>query len=293
MSRTVGKVLRQGVQQLTRAASPEPQAAAEVLLSDLLNWPRYALFLEANHQLRPDQIDDYEVRLARRVEGEPVQYITGTQEFWSLPFRVTPHVLIPRPETELLVEYGVQAVQDWQHACPAQPAAILEVGVGSGCVAISLAHTLPESPVWGIDVSIAALQVARANAQNLGVYEQITWVCGDLTTPLQETASRFALCVSNLPYVTTDEWSALSREVKDHEPSLALVGGPDGLDIIRRLIGLCPRILTPGGTLLLEVGWQQASRVVELIQAEDGFDATGIYSDFAGIERVVWARACA
>jgi release factor glutamine methyltransferase len=232
----------------------------------------------------------YATRIQRRLQGEPVQYITGVQEFWSLPFRVNPHVLIPRPETELLVEYGVQVLQTWQPT--SSSAAVLDIGVGSGNIAISLAHTLPAIRVCGVDLSIDALRVAQENARRLGVSAQLTWVCGDLVTALWQEAPRFALCVSNLPYVTTLEWEQLPRHIKAYEPPMALLGGDDGLDVIRRLVITSSRVLTPGGTLLLEVGWQQARRVAELIRQQEAFDEEGISADFAGIDRVVGARRC-
>lgn len=290
MSQSVGKLLREAVQRLTQAAISDPRAAAEILLADLLGCPRYSLFLDTHRHLEANQVDCYEAWLVRRLRGEPVQYITGIQEFWSLPFRVNPHVLIPRPETELLVEYGAQAVQTWQTLYTTSPVSVLEVGVGSGCVAISLAHQLPASQVWGVDLSMQALQVAQDNARHLGVNDRMRWVRADLVTAFRRQAESFALCVSNLPYVTTAEWEALPREVRDHEPSLALLGGPDGLDVIRRLVATSSDILAPGGMLLLEVGWQQASRVVGCLQQQAAFDATGIHLDLAGIERVVWAR---
>lgn len=292
MNLTIGAALQQAIACLTRSAIAEPRAAAEVLLADLLNRPRFSLVLETHHRLDPHQAELYATRIQRRLQGEPIQYITGVQEFWSLPFRVNPHVLIPRPETELLVEYGVQALQTWQQTASPAAVSVLDVGVGSGNIAISLAHTLPAIRVCGIDLSNDALRVAQENARRLGVSEQLTWVCGDLVTALRQDAPRFALCVSNLPYVSTAEWEQLPRHIKAYEPPMALLGGEDGLDVIRRLVTTSPRVLAPGGTLLLEVGWQQAHRVAELIRQQGAFGAVGIYPDLAGIDRVVGARRC-
>jgi release factor glutamine methyltransferase len=224
------------------------------------------------------------------LQGEPVQYITGRQEFWSLEFAVDSHVLIPRPESELLVEHGARLAQQWCVAHPQAQLALLDVGTGSGNLAISLAHTLPQAQVWAVDCAFGALQVARRNAQRLGVVERLHWICGDLLTTFQMRGWRFALCVANLPYVTAAEWSSLPREIKDHEPCGALCGGKDGLDLIRRLIMTGPDLLAAGGTLLLEVGWQQAAAVQGVIRQQGRFGATGVYHDFAGIERVVWAQ---
>jgi release factor glutamine methyltransferase len=224
------------------------------------------------------------------MHGEPVQYITGTQEFWSLAFDVNPQVLIPRPESELLVEHGIRVVQQWCQRYPHIPPVLLDVGTGSGNLAVSLAHTLPQSQVWGIDCALETLRVAQRNAQRLDVAERVHWVCGELLTALRPGEHRFALCVGNLPYVTTAEWHALPPEIRDYEPPRALLGGEDGLELIRRLISVVPDVLAPAGTLLLEVGWQQATAVCTLLQVQGCFRAFGTYQDFAGIDRVVWAQ---
>src|SRR5262249_35119764 len=153
------------------------------------------------------------------------QYITGRQEFWSLEFAVDSHVLIPRPESELLVEHGVRVAQQWRGAHPQASLALVDVGTGSGNLAISLAHTVPQAQVWAVDCAFGALQVRRRNARHLGVVERLHWVCGDLLTAFQLRQGGFALCVANLPYVTAAEWSSLPREIKDHEPFGALWGG--------------------------------------------------------------------
>jgi release factor glutamine methyltransferase len=224
------------------------------------------------------------------LRGEPVQYITGRQEFWSLEFEVNPYVLIPRPESELLIEQGIRFVSQWQTARSHLPLEILDVGTGSGNLAISLAHALPQSRVTGIDISRSALQVAQRNGQRLGVAERLTWLCGDLVTSLRPDCRRFALCVANLPYVTATEWRQLQQEIRDYEPSQALLAGEDGIEFIQRLVVTSPGILTSQGALLLEVGWQQAAAVIDIVRQCDHFQDVGAFRDFAGIERVVWAR---
>ena len=290
MSQAIGDVLRQAAQRLEQQGIAEPRAAAEVLLADLLNCPRYTLFLKSHHPLDAAIRERYGARIERRLQGEPVQYITGSQEFWSLPFAVNPDVLIPRPETELLVEHGMRLAQDWAQGHPDQTLKLLDVGVGSGNVAISLAHSLPQSRVWGIDVALSAVRVAQANAQCLGVADRLHWICGDLTTPLQGERVQFAVCTSNLPYVTTQEWEQLPRDIKAYEPFGALCGGGDGLEVIRRLVVQSPGVLAAGGTLLLEVGWRQAGAVLALIRDRRQFATSGVWRDYADIERVVWAQ---
>jgi len=290
MSQTIGAALRQAIRCLERHGVSEPRAAAEVLLGDLLATTRSCLYVEADCPLSTDQQAAYMLRLQRRRRGEPVQYITGKQEFWSLEFLVSPQVLIPRPESEVLVEHGARLVQQWCTAHPQARLAVLDVGTGSGNLAISLAHTLPQAHVWAVDRAYDALQVAQQNAQRLGVAERLHWLCGDLVTAFQRGRRCFALCMANLPYVTTVEWHSLPREIKDYEPVGALCGGRDGLELIRRLIAASPEVLAPGGVLLLEVGWQQATAVQETIQQQQYFSATGVYHDLAGMARVVWAQ---
>jgi release factor glutamine methyltransferase len=256
----------------------------------LLEKTRPRLYLDAACPLSTEQQAAYMQRLQRRLCGEPVQYITGKQEFWSLEFAVSPHVLIPRPESEILVEQGVRLAQEWWTTHPHTRLAVLDVGTGSGNLAVSLAHTLPQAHVWAVDRAYEALQVARQNAQRLGVAERLHWVCSDLITAFQAGKRYFTLCVANLPYVTTTEWHSLPQEIKDYEPSGALCGGEDGLELIRRLIASGPEVLVSGGVLLLEVGWQQATAVQEISRQQGHFSATGVYHDLAGIERVVWAR---
>jgi release factor glutamine methyltransferase len=290
MNQTIGAALRQAIHCLERHGVSEPRAAAEVLLSDLLGMTRPRLYLDAACLLSPDQQAAYVKRLQRRLRGEPVQYITQKQEFWSLEFVLNAHVLIPRPESEVLVEQGVRLAQAWYATHPHARLAILDVGTGSGNLAISLAHTLPQAQVWAVDRAYEALQLARQNAQRLGVAERLHLVCSDLLTAFQDSKQGFALCVANLPYVTTTEWHSLPREIKDYEPPGALCGGQDGLEFIRRLTTTSPEVLNPGGTLLLEVGWQQALAVQETLRQQGHFSATGIYHDLAGIARVVWAQ---
>jgi release factor glutamine methyltransferase len=289
MSVTLGEALRQAVQRLVAREIAEARPAAEVLLADLLALPRPTLYLEAHRLLTAAQYAAYTARVTRRWHDEPVQYITGHQEFWSLEFEVTADVLIPRPESELLVEHGARSVSQWCAMRPQAVPYVLDVGTGSGALAISLAHALPQSRVWGSDIAPQALRVARRNAHHLGVAVRVQWVCGDLLTPWQ-ASGRFALCVANLPYVTTAEWQQLPPEIRDHEPPHALLGGGEhGVELIRRLVMASPDILAPGGTLLLEVGWRQATAVVEMVQQTGQFQTVGVWRDFAGIERVVWA----
>ena len=290
MSLVLRSALQRAAQFLSRHRVAEPLADAEVLLADVLTLPRLNLYIDAHRPLSDAQHDAYRAHLCRRIQGEPVQYVTGKQEFRSLTFEVSPQVLIPRPESELLVEHGARWARQWATRHGTSELWCLDVGTGSGNLGISLLHELPACTVCGVDSSLAALKVARRNARQLGVAARWHGLCGDLVEPLQCNAPRFAVCVANLPYVTDAEWQALPPHVKDHEPVAALLGGPDGLDVIRRLIIAAPAVLAPQGMLLLEVGWQQAAAVEALMRQAARFEATGVHRDFAGIKRVVWGR---
>ena len=290
MSHTLGATLRYAIRCLEQHGVVEARADAEVLLADLLATTRLQLYLNAAHALSTAHHTAYLARVQRRRQGEPVQYITGTQEFWSLEFLVTPQVLIPRPESELLVEHGTRLAQQWCTEHANELLLVLDVGTGSGNLAISLATTLPQAQVWAVDQSLGALDVARQNAHRLGVAARLHWLCGDLVTALQGGVRPFAICVANLPYVTTEEWHQLSRKIRVYEPVTALDGGADGLEYIRRIIALSPEVVARGGTLLLEVGWQQAVRVQQLMQQQGQFATTGVCDDLAGIGRVVWGQ---
>lgn len=282
--------LQRATRCLERHGVPEPLADAEVLLAHVLMLPRLHVRVEAFEPLSLSQQQAYGDCIRRRARGEPVQYITGTQEFHSLAFEVNPHVLIPRPESELLVDHGVLAAKRWGQQNGALPVRCLDVGTGSGNLGISLLRELPAGSVCAVDSSFTALNVARRNARRLGVEDRWQGVCGDLVESLRCESPGFAVCVANLPYVTDAEWRQLPEHVRDHEPAAALRGGADGLDAIRRLIHAAPGVVARQGTLLLEVGWQQAQAVECLMRRTARFEATGTRLDFAGIERVVWGR---
>jgi release factor glutamine methyltransferase len=248
---------------------------AEVLLAHVLACKRVDLYLTFDQPVASADRTRFRELVRRRArERVPVAHLTGTREFWSVPLRVTPDVLIPRPDTETLVR-----------ACAALGARrIADVGTGSGCIAIALARELPDAALLGVDLSRAALAVARHNAEASGVAERIELREGDLLSGIEE---RFELIASNPPYVRTRELEKLAPEVQ-HEPRLALDGGPDGLDVLRRLIEQAPARLCRGGHLALEVGGGQAPEVAELARAA-GASAVEMHRDLAGHERVVVA----
>jgi release factor glutamine methyltransferase len=266
-ARTAGYLASHGV--------PSARLDAEVLLGHVLGLSRLELYRDAGRPVTREQDARYRaLARSRACERVPVAYLTGEREFWSHAFRVTRDVLIPRPETELLV----------QVAAGLAPRRVAEVGVGSGAVAGALARELPEARIVGIDVSAPALAVAAANLERLRVADRVGLVQGDGTAPL---SGPFDLIVSNPPYVPSGEIAGLAPELR-HEPRLALDGGPDGLDFVRRLAREAPD-LAPGGDLVLEIGAGQAAAACDLLRSA-GAERVRRHRDLAGIERVIEAR---
>ena len=265
---------------------PSPRLDAEVLLAQALGGSRTELYLRDS--LAPHQRDAFWRTLKRRARREPVAYITGVQEFWSLEFTVNRHVLIPRPETERVVEVALELLG----SCPAPR--ILDLGTGSGCLAVALASQLPQARVWACDVSAGALAVARANAVAHKVADRMTFRRADMRQRLDGrppvAAPAFDLIVSNPPYVAAPEFAALQAEVRDWEPRLALDGGRDGLDFYRRLLQDCPVRLRPGGWLVMEVGSTQSAAVMRMARSRDNLSECRLSYDYAGLPRVVSVR---
>ncbi len=254
-----------------------PQVEAELLLVHVLAQPRAYLWAHPEAPLTPEQAATYAEWVQRRAAGEPLPYITGRIEFFGLTFAVTPDVLIPRPETEMLVEIAL----DWLKARPAATA--VDVGTGSGCIAVALTLHAPAVRLYATDVSPAALRAARANAERHNVAERIAFLEGDLLAPLLEPPD---LIVSNPPYVAEDEWDALPLSVQQ-EPGLALLAGADGLDAIRRLLAQARTRLRPGGLMLVEIGERQGEAARALAQAAFPRANVAILPDLAGKDRAL------
>ncbi len=264
------------------ASGPHPDRArrdAESLLLHSTGLSRSGLLAHDTDELPPAQAAAFDALLARRLRGEPIQQMTGTAEFYGLPFRVTPDVLIPRPETEHLVERAISL------ATPFAAPRILDIGTGSGVIAVALAHTLPHAAVSAVDLSPAALAVARDNAARNEV--RVRFLEGDLLAPV--VAEQFDLIASNPPYVPETDRPTLAVEVRDFEPALALFAGPDGLTVYRRLIPQAFAALVPGGWLLLEIGFGQRDAIDALLAAA-GFASIAFTPDLQGIPRVAEAR---
>ncbi len=276
---TVLDVVRWTTARFAERGLGTPRLDAELLVAHVLSLPRVQLYVQFERPLSPDELAALRALIKRRQAGESVAYLTGRKEFWKLEFAVDARVLVPRPDTETLVEEATARL-----GAPAEGVAlrIADVGTGSGALAITLAKLRPDAAVVASDVSPAALEVARANAERLSA--AVTFVEGDLAAPLAAHAP-FTLIVANLPYVPTAELAALPPDVRT-EPALALDGGADGLDLVRRLIADAPALLAPGGVLALEIGAGQAEATRALLQAA-GFTDVQTRKDLGGIERVV------
>jgi release factor glutamine methyltransferase len=261
---------------LARASDSEPLDASTLLMY-VLRVDRAALLTHPERELTPEQAAQYQALIERRAAGVPVPYLTGVRAFYGRDFLVTPDVLIPRPETEHLIESALQ----WTQTRERHTLRVVDVGTGSGAIAVTLAAHLPGARVWAVDISAAALGVARQNAVRHGVADRITFVQGDLLQPLIAAD----LIAANLPYIASDELDTLP--VVKHEPRLALDGGADGLDLIRRLLEQAPRVLALNGLLLIEIAAGQGEHVCKLTESAFPGAQVQIIRDYAGHDRVV------
>jgi len=268
------------VQRASDILSPvthNPRLESELLLSHILQRPRTFLLAHPEAQLTAERASDYAGLVARRATGEPLPYITGHSAFFGLEFTVTPDVLIPRPETELLVEQALARLKG--RTAPL----VADIGTGSGCIAVSVARHCPDARCYAVDISAVALAVARANAARHGVADRITWLEGDLLTPLPEPVD---VILSNPPYVAETEWASLPLSVR-HEPRAALLSGVDGLDALRTLLKQAPPCLRPGGALFVEIGERQGDAAQVLAQAAFPTARVQILPDLAGKVRLL------
>jgi release factor glutamine methyltransferase len=278
MSKPVVTLLREAAEALA-PTSPTPRLDAELLLAHALGWPRARLLAERAHAPSPAQAAAFAAMLARRAALEPVAYIVGQKEFFGLDFYVDPRVLVPRPETELLVELALAAASRLPpHA--SRPL-IADIGTGSGAIAVALAAHLPEATVYATDLSAGALAVAARNVERHGLTGRVTLLHGDLLAPLPGPVD---LIVSNPPYTVLAE---VEPNVLAHEPHLALEGGPDGAALYRRLLAMAPEYLRPGGAVLLEIGAWQGELVAGLLRQALPAATVSVHQDLAGRDRVV------
>jgi len=260
-----------------------PRLQAELLLADVLDLKRLDLYLRFDQPLSPAQVDAYREHVRQRVRGVPLQHITGKAGFRNLTLSVDPSALIPRPETEILVEVALEHLKGFDAPL------VLDLGCGCGAIALSLAQECPQAQVRASDLSPEALALARRNAMELGLEGRVDFCCGDLFEPFAPEG-QFHLIACNPPYVRRGDLEGLEPQVRDHEPRLALDGGEDGLDFYRRLAGPAAGFLAPQGMLVLEVGAGQAGEVAALLAQSGAFGPAQVRADLAGIPRVVSAR---
>jgi len=287
---TIAETLKLATERLRGAGVPNDLLDAQTLLAEALGRDRTYLIVNFNQELSGDILEKYEGLIRRRAAGEPLQYITGRQEFFGLDFEVTPEVLIPRPETELIIEETIRLAQDFAAGpgSPQQPL-IVDVGTGSGCIAVTLARELGSARVLATDLSPAALRVARRNATRHGLAERIAFVAADLLDAFADEP--FAdFIISNPPYVTEREVATLQREVRDWEPLTAFTDFADGLSFYRRLLTAAPTRLKPGGFLICEMGYSQAEQITSLVD-ERLWHEPRILEDLQGIPRTLVLRA--
>lgn len=281
---TVLKLLQWTTDYLQRNNVPEPRTSAEVLLAHVLAEDRLFLYLNYDRPMEASELAAYRACIKRRLGGEPNQYITGLQEFWSLPLRVSPDVLIPRPETEVLVEAVLEFLDK------ADPNLdILDLGTGSGAIAIALARELPAARIVAADLSMAALRLAQENAKLNQVDERIIFVRGDMFRAIPGGSQRFKVVVTNPPYISNAEILELPREIRDFEPHHALEGGPDGLTAIRHIIAEAPTVLSQAGALFMEMGADQTENVSALVRESQRYENYLIIKDYSGLDRVLVA----
>jgi release factor glutamine methyltransferase len=282
MPSTIREALAEATGRLTTAGVDAPKLVAQVLLAHALGVPRDTVLISPpHHVLQPHQIISFRALVARCVEGEPMAYVVGHTEFYALEFQIDRRALIPRPETEQLVELARRRL-----AVLNLPSStlVVDVGTGSGCIVVSLAVKLSNVRFMATDISSDALALAHDNAKKHKVNSRIQFLRGDLLAPVPVRADGV---VANLPYVTTAEWQSLPRHIRNHEPRTALDGGTDGLDFIRRLLSQASKHVKPDGWLLIEIGSTQGPAVSALARQAFPMAAVNLHRDLAGLTRVV------
>ncbi len=262
-----------------------PRTSAEILLAYALNTSRLDLYLRYDQPMKEEELARFKKLLLRRARYEPVAYITGKKEFWSLDFEVSSHVLIPRPETECLVEAVLDRLPE--RCSPGDSRRILDVGTGSGAVVVSLCKERPDHFYFASDISHAALELARANARRHGLGSFIRFFCGRFFDPLKKTGCLFDAIVSNPPYIKSDDMAGLQPEVRLFEPEGALNGGAEGLDAVYFLIQNAPGFLADTGCLFLEIGYDQKTAVQDMATHTGAWRDIEFIKDLSGVDRVV------
>jgi release factor glutamine methyltransferase len=290
MPDTIGEALAEATAKLSTAKVDAPKLVAQVLLAHALGLPRASVVVTPPQQpLQTYQLTSFRALVTRCANGEPMAYVTGHTEFYGLDFVTDRRALVPRPETEHLVELALSRIKTIpQPISPTQTGSlktpIVDVGTGTGCIVISLAVKLPAMRFLAADISAEALALAQENAKRHNVSARVQFLRGDLLAPVPVKADGV---IANLPYVTSGEWQRLPRNIREHEPRTALDGGPDGLDLIRKLLTQAAQRVKPDGWLLLEIGATQGQAVTALARQAFPLAAINLHRDYAGLARVV------
>ncbi len=285
---TILEAVLWGKKELAGTGIANPRSQSELLLGHVLKKDRLYLHLNPKEKLTPEEWKLFRNAISRRAGGEPLQYITGVQNFMGFDFRVTPDVLIPRQDTERLIE----VVTKWLEQYPGKDTLkIADLGTGSGAIGITLARLNPRAHVYAVDISDKAIEMAQKNAESLGVTSQMTFLRGDLFGPLEalELKGQLDIVASNPPYIAFSEKETLATEVREHEPHLALFSPEEGMAFYRRIIPGAGPYLKKGGLLALEIGSTQAGKVRSLLETA-GYSKIAVHQDYAGLDRVLTAE---
>ena len=281
---TVGELLKVTAEYLRNKKIDSPRLNAELLLAHQLRVDRIRLYLNLEQPLHEREVSGYRSLIKRRVNREPLQHITGTQEFWSLEFTVAPQVLVPRPETEVLVE---KIIELYRKKCLLDHPKILDLGTGSGVIAVVIAREIPEAEIWATDISRDALDLAVLNSHKHGVKETIHFLCGDMFEAIDNQGLKFDVIASNPPYIPSRLLGSLAPEVRDYEPRLALDGGEDGMSLVAKIITEAADHLNQGGWLVVEMDPDQTPTAMNLIQQSGNYSAPERIKDYSHRHRVV------
>ena len=266
-----------------------PRLCAEVLLANQLNTERLKLYLEYDQPVCEKDLSQYRAMIKRLIDGEPVQYITGIQEFWSMEFIVNRSVLIPRPETEILVEQAVKVYSE-NYMDNSPDVSVLDIGTGSGAIAISVASELRSAKINAVDISGQAIDTAKLNAKKHGMENRISFFQGDLFDPFLMNRQYFDIILSNPPYVTKKDYELLPKKIKNFEPKIALESGEDGLSHVRMILEKAPGFLRPGGWIIIEMDPLQTGTALQIIGDNPDYTAGRVIKDYSNRDRVVIAR---
>ncbi len=281
-------ILKISTDYLEKKGIDNPRLNVELLLGHVLNMNRVQLYLNFEKPLSPSELDQFRTFLKRRAKHEPIQYITGETEFYSLKFKVNRYTLIPRPETEILVDTVIDQCKNF--ADPQRTIQILDIGTGSGNIAIALAKNLERSFITTIDIQDEALLIAKQNAEYHQVTEKINFIKKDIFTSNFDLSCIYNAIVSNPPYISRQEFEQLPKEVKDYEPYIALDGGPDGLTFYHRLLAIAKKLLVSAGFLAIEIGAFQVNKIKQLLSTTELFQQVEIRNDLNGLPRVLLAK---